>query len=229
MPRNKDLKRLVRARMSKTGESYTSARAQILRKPAARARVAAPAQPSAGYAALAGWTDALIEQKTGRDWKRWVTVLDSHGADRMPHRDIAALISSEYQIPGWWTQTVAVGYERIKGLRAIGQRRDGSYEANKSRTFAVPVKKLFDAWAKAATRRRWLDEPGVTVRTAMSPKSIRLGWNDGSIVAVGFIAKGKGRSAVAIQHTKLPDKQSAERLKRFWSERFDSLGAALRA
>ena len=32
MPRNKDLKRLVRARMSKTGESYTAARSQILSK-----------------------------------------------------------------------------------------------------------------------------------------------------------------------------------------------------
>ena len=30
MPRNKDLKRLVRARMKKTGEAYTAARAQIL-------------------------------------------------------------------------------------------------------------------------------------------------------------------------------------------------------
>ena len=36
MPRNKDLKRLVRARMKKTGEAYTSARAQILKKPKSR-------------------------------------------------------------------------------------------------------------------------------------------------------------------------------------------------
>ena len=33
MPRQKDLKRLVRARMEKTGEAYTAARAQVLRKP----------------------------------------------------------------------------------------------------------------------------------------------------------------------------------------------------
>ena len=33
MPHNKDLKRLIRSRMSKTGEAYTSARAQILKKP----------------------------------------------------------------------------------------------------------------------------------------------------------------------------------------------------
>jgi hypothetical protein len=33
MPRDKDLKRLVRSRMQKTGESYTTARARILSKP----------------------------------------------------------------------------------------------------------------------------------------------------------------------------------------------------
>ena len=46
MPRNKDLKRLVRARMQKTGEAYTAARAQIVAKP--RSRITAPgsiAQP----------------------------------------------------------------------------------------------------------------------------------------------------------------------------------------
>ena len=32
MPRQKDLKRVVRARMQKTGESYTAARLQLVRK-----------------------------------------------------------------------------------------------------------------------------------------------------------------------------------------------------
>ena len=36
MPRQKDLKRLVRTRMRKTGEAYTAARAQILRNPERR-------------------------------------------------------------------------------------------------------------------------------------------------------------------------------------------------
>ena len=33
MPRNKDLKRLVRARMRKTGEAYTAALAHITKQP----------------------------------------------------------------------------------------------------------------------------------------------------------------------------------------------------
>ena len=102
------------------------------------------------YAALAGMSDEKVKAKTGCTWERWVYALDRHGAEQMSHRDIAALVNEKYKIDGWWSQTVTVGYERIKGLRARGQRRDGTYEATKSRTFNVPVTTLFDAWADAS-------------------------------------------------------------------------------
>jgi hypothetical protein len=231
MPREKDLKRLVRARMKKTGEAYTAARAQILRKPrknASRLTDSVRLTPAPkDLAALAGMSDAAVKEKTGRDWKEWVRTLDGHDAHAMTHREIATLVSTTYKAPSWWTQTVTVGYERIKGLRARGQGRDGAYEATKSRTFNVPVATLFDAWTDAAVRRRWLGEPGVTVRTATAPKSIRLGWSDGTIVAVGFTAKGASKSAVALAHTKLPDRDAAARLKQYWTERLEALGELL--
>jgi hypothetical protein len=238
MPRDKDLKRLVRARMRKTGEAYTAARAQILKKSKAKtvSHVAAAPAPRPtpiaapehkDYAALAGVSDRAIEERTGRTWERWVRALDYHGAEQMSHRDIAALVSSKYEIDGWWAQTVTVGYERIKGLRARGQRRDGTYEASKSRTFNVPVTTLFAAWADERVRRRWLNGESVKVRTATAPKSMRLDWTDRSIIAVGFIAKGESKSSVAVQHTKLPDRATADRLKEYWSERLDALGEVL--
>ncbi len=234
MPREKDLKRLVRARMKKTGEAYTTARAQVLRKPRrkkrpsgqAPSRLTPPAAPTQKqYAELAGMSNAIILEKTGRTWEDWVHVLDGHGADRMAHSEIAKLLSTTYKVPSWWTQMVTVGYERLKGLRDRGQRRDGTYEASKSRTFDVPVATLFEAWADAKVRRRWLDEPGLMVRTATAPKSMRLGWPDGTIIAVGFTAKGPAKSAVALAHTKLPDRETADRLKRYWAESLETLAA----
>jgi uncharacterized protein YndB with AHSA1/START domain len=121
---------------------------------------------------------------------------------------------------------VTVGYERIRGLRARGQRRDGTYEASKSRTFGVPVTTLFEAWKDPKFRKRWLDET-VEVRTATAPKSMRLGMSDGSIVAVGFYPKGDRKSSVAVQHARLPDRETANRLKQQWTERLDSLGGLL--
>ena len=236
MPRHKDLKRLVRARMTKTGEAYTAARAQIIKKPrpgrvsqaaAVSSPAAAPKPKPNEFAALAGIRDAALKEKTGCTWERWVHALDALGAERMSHGEIAALVNQKYKIDGWWSQTVTVGYERIKGLRARGQQRNGTYETTKSRTFNVPVTALFDAWADGSLRRRWLNGATVKVRTATSPKSMRLDWTDGGIVAVGFTAKGKTKSAVAVAHTKLPDRATADRLKSYWSERLDALGAVL--
>jgi hypothetical protein len=230
MPRNKDLKRLVRARMRKTGEAYTAARTHIIKEPkATTASKAAPATVTKpiDYAALAGTSDIALKAKTGCTWDRWVHALDHHGAEQMSHRDIATLVSTKYKIDGWWSQTVTVGYERIKGLRARGQRRDGTFEASKSRTFNVSVTRLFDAWADESVRQRWLNGANVRVRTATAPKSMRLDWIDGGIIAVGFTTKGKSKSSVALEMTKLPNRETAERLKQFWSARLDALGEVL--
>jgi hypothetical protein len=145
MPKQKDLKRVVRSRMQKTGESYTAARLQVLKKK----------EVKLNYAELAGMSDVSVEKQTGRDWAKWVTMLDAVGAAEKPHREIAAYVSS-LGTPDWWSQTVTVGYERIRGLRDRGQRRGGGYEASKSRTFAVPVARLYAAFANARTRGRWL-------------------------------------------------------------------------
>ena len=51
MPTQKDLKRLVRSRMKKTGEAYTAARLQVLRK----------REPSVNYADVAGMSERFFE------------------------------------------------------------------------------------------------------------------------------------------------------------------------
>ncbi len=225
MTTSKDLKRLVRSRMAKTGESYTAARAQLLRKGGTRAP--RPAAPPPDYAALAGMADAKVRAKTGRGWAEWVEVLDRHDATTMKHRDVAQLLSDTYGTPGWWTQTITVGYERIKGKRAIGQRMDGSYEASTSRTFDVPVTRLFDAWAKPAGRNAWLDGEPLTLRTSSRPKSLRLKHADGTTIVVGFTPKGRSKSSVAVQHGGLPSRAAADARKAYWAERLDALKDAL--
>jgi hypothetical protein len=231
MPSQKDLKRLVRARMRKTGEAYTAARAKLLAKPSrsrTAMKTALSAAPAVDYAKLAGMSDAVVKEKTGCRWDRWVKALDHYGAAEMPHREIVDLVQKKYKVADWWAQMVTVGYERIKGLRARGQRRDGSYEATKSRTFNVPIAALHHAFADATIRRRWLSENGLKVRTSTPPKTIRLGLADGSIVAVGFTAKGDAKSMAALSHAKLRSKEEAEKVKKYWKERLDALADVLK-
>jgi hypothetical protein len=231
MPTQKDFKRLVRARMKKTGEAYTSARARLLERGSetrseTRSEVAAPPRP-ADYARLAGMSDATIREKTGCTWTRWVDSLDYHGAHQMSHREIARLVHAKFEIDGWWAQAVTVGYERIRGLREIGQRRGGGYEANKSRTFPVPIGELFAACAEGRRRRKWLGSSKVAVRTATRDKSMRLGWADGTRVQLYFVARGDARSQIAVQHTGLPDQKARDRMKAYWAERLDALAGEL--
>ncbi|CAN5875592.1 hypothetical protein BH23GEM9_BH23GEM9_07920 [soil metagenome] len=237
MPRDKDLKRIIRKRMEKTGEAYTSARAHTLDDTAAtsdasepeRAETPAVVEPPPSYASIAGMRDDKLKAKTGRDWAEWVQLLDAVDAIQLEHRDIARIVHEEHSVDGWWSQTVTVGYERIRGLRARGQRRGGDWEASRSRTFAVPVDALFDAWAADDVRRRWLTGAEPVVRTSKKPRSLRLDWNDGTIVALWFTSRGPAKSTVSVQHTKVPDAATAERLKAYWTVQLDALATLLRS
>ena len=221
MPTNKDFKRLVRARMKKTGEAYTAARSQILRKKNALKPV--PRASVADYAERAGMSDAALQEKTGRTWALWVAALDRAGAHEWPHRRIAKHLREDLGMPSWWCQMVAVGYERIKGLREIGQRHDGAYEASKSKTFAVPVGRLYRAWKDPRVRRRWLPGAKLTVRTATTDRSMRITWGDGTTVDAWFVSKGPGKSQVAIAHAKLKDKADVAGRKAYWGDRLEAL------
>jgi hypothetical protein len=239
MPANKDFKRLVRGRMQKTGESYTAARANLLRTNAKRRQAGKMADASAvqpvssaapanlDYANLAGISDVVIKAKTGCTWERWVRALDHVEANTWPHREIARYIHEKYRTPSWWTQTVTVGYERIKGLRTIGQSRDGGFNANKSRTYGVPLPRLYRAFRDKRARAEWLPEIDLVVRTATRDKYLRITWPDGTSVDAGFLRKGPGKSQVAIAHRDFPDKAAAQRGKQFWAERLDALGSLL--
>lgn len=233
MPTNKDFKRVVRARMTKTGESYTAARAQILEKRrmttddrGGRRAPTARGLPD-NYAKIAGMSDAAVKAKTGCAWPRWVKTLDRHGAAAMSHREIAKLVRETYEVSAWWAQAVTVGYERIRGRREIGQRRDGAFEVSRSKTLPVAVSVLYRAVRDKRQRARWL-EPDVTVRMATPNKSVRFTWLDGTPVELSFVSKGRSKSQVTVQHGKLPDKSALVRMKAYWGERLGLLAGLLR-
>jgi hypothetical protein len=227
MPIQKDLKRLVRARMRKTGESYTAARARLLEKkrekPTARSK-APGATPRADLAALAGMSDAVVAQKTGRTWKEWVSVLDRDGAAELPHAKIARLLHETHGVPEWWSQMVTVGYERIRGLREKGQRLDGTFDVGKSKTYPVTVAELWRVFMRC---KEWLDGETLRMSTARKHKTMRMKWSDGTPVEAYFIEKGPGKSVLSLQHRKLASRAEAARLRTYWSERLVAIGRML--
>ncbi len=234
MPKQKDLKRRVRQRMRKTGESYTAARARLLEKqrsPGKPASKLAPARAPAiagDLAALAGMSDETVRAKTGRSWKEWVATLDAIDGTSLPHRELAERLYRDFDVPGWWAQMVTVGYERIRGLRAKGQRRGGGYEVGKSKVFHVPIGELYAAFGERE-RKRWLGDTRLTVRKATPNKTLRMRWADDAPVEVYFVPKGERKSQVAVQHRGLASPEEAAKIRAFWGARLGLLGEFLAA
>jgi hypothetical protein len=232
MTTNKDFKRLVRARMARTGESYTAARSQYLRTNRADRRTGGQANrlavPTIDYAALAGMSDATIKAKTGCDWKKWTGALDYVKAHEWTHTEIARYVHEKFKIPGWWSQSVTVGYERIKGLRAIGQRRGGEFEVSKSKTFNVPMTRLYAAFSEKRNRNKWLGPVDLKIGATIKGKSMRMTWADGKPLVAWFVSKGPKKNVVSITHQRLPDKVTAEKVKSEWTARLERLAEVLK-
>jgi hypothetical protein len=227
MTRQKSFKSRVRARMDSTGESYTTARRQLIRKAEQRAPVdSAATSTTPGFEAIRAqkFSDASVRERTGRGWDEWFALMDAWGANERTHAEIASWVVTEHRVPGWWAQAVTVGYEQARGMRAPGQTSNGDFAANASKTVAVPAERLFAAFADETTRQRWLPDVDIRIRTATAPKSLRADWSDGATrIAVGVTPKGEAKAQVAVQHEKLADSDEAARMKAYWRERLTTL------
>jgi hypothetical protein len=218
MTTQRSFKRLVRARMEKTGESYTAARARLL----------AGDEPQRISLAT---SDETIRERTGRGWEEWFDLLDEWGAADKTHREIARWLAGQQGIHplAWNAQAIAGSYERSRRGRQVGQHEDG-FTVTATKTVAVPVERLYDAFVDASLRAAWLPDGELRERTATKPRSARFDWGgDGTRVHVAFAAKGEAKSTAALSHERLRDGAEAERMKAFWRERVAGLKAVLEA
>jgi uncharacterized protein YndB with AHSA1/START domain len=176
-----------------------------------------------------GIGDAAVEAKTGKNWKQWYAALDKAGAKKMTHKQIVAVVSDRHGIGPWWRQMVAVAYEQARGLRQKHEK-PGGFEIGRSKTIAVPISRLYDAWNNPRLRGRWLDDGPLVIRKATRNKCIRITWIDGKTsVETSFYPKGDAKAQVTVQHGKLPNAQQGEKMKRYWSKALDRLRTVLEA
>jgi hypothetical protein len=220
MTTQKSFKRIVRTRMERTGESYTAARAALL---------AASDPSSNGTTPAPAFTisDEAIRRRTGRGWEEWLDLLDAWGAADRTHTEIARHVVDEYGVKGWDSQSVTVSYERARGMREVGENSDG-FAVTATKTIAVPVGRLFDAFFDESLRPRWMPDGELGVRTVREAKSARFDWGDGATrVNVSFEGKGDAKSTVAVSHERLPDADTADRMKAYWRGRVAALKEVL--
>jgi uncharacterized protein YndB with AHSA1/START domain len=216
MTRDKAQKRATRARMAKTGESYSAARRHVA-KPREELR-----------AEDLGQTDANVRQNTGKGWREWFRILDAWGAKERKHADTVRYLMEQHGVPGWWAQSITTGYERSRGMRAKYQTAAGFFQVSVSKTFPIGVGKLFKAFTEAPQRNRWLEGGTLKVRTTLKNRSVRFDFRDGtSRVVVSFDPKGRSKTTVTVQHERLPDARAVEEMRGMWKEHLERLAKVL--
>ena len=220
MTEDKARKSAIRSRMAKTGESYTAARRHVVKS---------PGKSSQSPAVDLGKSDETIKRGSGKSWEEWFEILDAWGATKRTHGEIARHVNQEHDVPGWWAQTVTVGYERGRGMRKVNERDTGFY-VGVSKTFPIGAKRISEEFTDTRKRNRWLEPGTLRTRTSQPGKSARFDFlEDESRVHVYFVSKGRGKASVAIQHERLPDEAAVEERRSFWKERLARLAQRLEA
>lgn len=209
----------VRARMVKTGESYTAARRMLI-----AAGDAPEPQP-------ATWTRPVAEERlleaTGRGWDAWLDHLDGVGARAWRHAAIARRLTDTDGVDAWWAQTITVGYERARQGRQIGQHADG-FGVSASKTIARAALVVSAAITDPARRAGWLPRAELHQRTVTAGKVARYDWEDGATrVTFTLTPKSDAATTVTVEHARLPDTDTADAMKAFWRAAMADLKAFL--
>lgn len=251
MTDQKKLKQAIRARSRKTGESYTSARRQVLLaretpeiQPEIRevevVEVKAPAPPVVPVAkARGGISEESVRQHTGHGLDHWFAVLDAFGAATRGHTATAAHLHTDHGVPGWYAQGITVAYERARGLRQMNQSCTGKFQVSVSKTVPVAVAEVADALRSPARRADWLRDADPELVQALEaafqgPKPrevktkgednawLRFRWN-GSTVEIRVMGKPKGGASVVAASEGLSGPEQVEERRAQWREALEGL------
>lgn len=174
-----------------------------------------------------GMSDATVERATGHAWDAWFQVLDAWDATRKTHAEVARHLSEAHGIDSWWAQTVTVGYERARGMRAVHERPDG-FSVNASKTFPVPLERLFAAVTDEAERTNWLDGVELRPRTTKPHSSARFDVLPGETrLNITFFARGSGKAVAQFQQERIQSGDEVEHWRAIWKGQLAALQAYL--
>lgn len=164
-------------------------------------------------------SDKTIEKATGAPWQTWFDRLEKMGARDLAHKEIAANLVQQYQVTGWWAQSLTVRFEQAIGRRQVGQNNKGEFSVSVSKTLPGSMNEAFHWWLKVAQARK--DFNGVEIISSSTTETekwrhYRAALKDGSRVVIGVYAKTPTKSSLGLQHEKLSSTESAEAWRVYW-------------
>ncbi len=167
-------------------------------------------------------TDEAVEKTTGKGWNEWFTILGQKTDGSFSHKDIAKLLMDQYQVDGWWAQSITVEYERHLGKRQVGQVKDGTFQTAVSKTLPGDLDQVFSLWLNAARDVKEFNSILLAGKPAISKSEKWRYWRvdlaDGSKVTITVGKKSEEKSILTFSTEKLKDQDEIEQWKEFWKD-----------
>jgi uncharacterized protein YndB with AHSA1/START domain len=190
-------------------------------------------------------TNEGAKAATGKTLDQWFAELDQVDGLKLGRREINNRLAAQ-QVDFWWCTTIAVEYERRHDVR----KKDGLYEGYfvcATKTIAAPPAEVFKAWSNGAELSKWFgkgtkadvkdggsfqnqDGDKGTFLRVRPDKDIRMSFENAGLSAptqvdVQFQDKGKGKTGLLVNHTRIQTRAEADGLRAAWGQTLDQLKA----
>jgi uncharacterized protein YndB with AHSA1/START domain len=191
---------------------------------------------------------ASVAERTGKTLKQWFAELDRAGGLEKGRRELTNHVYEQVGKDAWWAVTLVVEYEIAKGQKEKDGRPTG-YSICSTKTVAAPLEHVFRAFGEAALLDRWLgaktkiafsdggsfenaDGNRGTFKRIRTNKDLRFSWDapglaPGSAVEVLFADKGKGKTGITLNHTRIATRREADQLREGWGAALERLKTVL--
>jgi hypothetical protein len=235
MTEARKLKKAIRARARKTGESYAAARRSYLKPPPAPKPAPRPKPGAPG-----GLSDPKAIEHTGHDLAHWFAVLDRFSQGRKDHKAAARHLSEDHAVPMWYCQGITVAWERARGQRVMNQSCDGDFQVSVSRVVPVGLSRLFALLGDRRERAAFLKEADPALVRALTaaleggqskglrmvnPKRARLRykWEPGTVEIAIEDRPGGGKCTIVAANEGLTRASAVDERRAVWRDALDAL------
>lgn len=191
-------------------------------------------------------TNEAAKSATGKTLDQWFAELDKADGLKLGRREINNRLYAQKLDP-WWCATIAVEYEKHHDIR----KKDGLYEGYfvcATKTIAAPPADVFKACASGEELSKWFGngtradvkdggsfqnndgDKGTFLRVRQN-KDIRMTFENVGLSAptqvdVQLQDKGKGKTGVLVNHTRIQTREEADGLRAAWGKALDQLKAS---
>jgi len=190
-------------------------------------------------------TNNAAKSATGKTLDQWFAELDSRDGLKQGRRANNNYLA-EQKVDFWWCTTIAVEYEKHHDLR----KKDGFFEGYficATKTIGAPTDQVFKACSSGENLSKWFGagtkadlkeggsyenkdgDKGQFLRVRPN-KDIRMTFENKGLSAptqvdIQFQDKGKGKTGLLVNHTRIQTRGEADGLRTAWAAALDQLKA----